>query len=99
MADEAIYKKIFIEIPYILSSLCKKRLNYVEEQQTITRAELDILTFIAHHKTVEQVFNEKNMDLSSVLELEFNVILEETQLKVEEEHQILENIFEVNSLA
>ena len=87
--DDAIYKKMYIEIPSALNSYCKKRIRYIEEQQKINPAKLDILTFSAHHKQVEKLFNEKNFDLSSVLILEFAVVLGETQLKVEGEHEIL----------
>ena len=59
--DDAIYKKMYIEIPSALNSYCKKRIRYIEEQQKINPAKLDILTFSAHHKQVEKVFNEKKL--------------------------------------
>ena len=89
MDEGAAFKKIFIELPSILKNYVIKRLRYFKELHEIEPVKNDILLFSGHYGLVIQTLNEQNFDLSSVLTLEFDVKIDECEMRVEGEHVIL----------
>ena len=89
MDEGAAFKKLLIESPSILNNYVTKRLRYFKELHEIVPVKNEILMFSAHYGVMEQTFNEQNFELSSVLELEFDVQIDECKMKAQGEHAIL----------
>ena len=89
MDEGAAFKKIFIELPSILNNYVTKRLRQFKELHEIEPVKNEILLFSGHYGFVEQTLNVQNFDMYSVLGLEFDVQIDECEMRAEGEHVIL----------